>query len=317
MVQSSPVYRALLVGAVCLSAGGASAASATAAGVASMPASAAAADRAGVAPSGGVAVHAAGAARHAKVSGKPSPARKRKRAPRLPRGARLLSYAGQVGEVLHVRSSRSGVDPVSARTSWSSVEESWTELGGGQRQRSVWTQLPRRGSTDVETTVEAWSNPQLSVIRLMPAPGSRQPVPAPAGDLRCASTAGLAALGARSDIERVRGAQARLASGEQLPAGPVIDGRATVVVDPGPLGSVVGGGTAEGTLRFVLDRATGQLLRQTYSGRGVEVVTDFDVWEVLPAGGSDAELGRPVPANTAFNPAPDCELTERWVRGEF
>lgn len=246
-------------------------------------------------------------------------ARKRAaRGPKLPRGVRLLAYSGGTGAVLHVRSSQAGAAPSTGRTEWSSVSESWTELGGGQRQRATWTQLPRPGTTDVETAVESWSNPQLSIIRIMSAAGPGRPVPAPAGDLRCASTAGLSAVGARSDVERVQHAQARLASGEALPAGPAIDGRATVVVDGGPLTSPIGNVPVPGDLRLVLDRASGELLRQIYTGvEGGEVTTDFDVWELLPAGGSDAELARPVPADTKFNPAPDCELTDRWVRGEF
>ncbi len=240
------------------------------------------------------------------------------RGPKLPRGVRLLAYSGGTGAVLHVRSSQAGTAPATGRTAWSSVSESWTELGGGQRQRQLWTQLPRPGSSDIETVVESWSNPQLSVIRFTPAADSGRTAPAPAGDLRCASTADLAAVGARTDIERVQRAQARVASGEALPAGPAIEGRATVIVDGGPLTSPIGNVPVPGSLQLVLDRVTSQLLRQIYNGAdGRQDVTDFDVWELLPAGGSDTELGRPVPADTKFNPAPDCELTDRWVRGEF
>lgn len=199
--------------------------------------------------------------------------------------AALPTYTGPTGAVVHTKavtvSFNTSSDPQEQR-SFTRQAESWTELGGGQRERTRW------GATDPDTGVfvgqsETWSSPRFDVLSFSGAPA--------AVGIFCS---------ARSTIDRFDDAAVLEARGDisTLPAGPAIDGAATRVLTR----ELFAGFTAGPKVKYFYDAASGEAVRkqQLTSQGSVLFETDYALWEELPAGGSAAELSAAAPTDATF-----------------
>ena len=187
-------------------------------------------------------------------------------------------YSGPVGTVLHTRSVEAG-----------RASESWHELGGGERWVAT-VEEPRRAPNPDGSVfrLTLWSSVAVEMVGdnygatayLSCTPGRRAGYVSPPQDDELL-------------LARFAWIGERLAAGDPLPEGPVIDGHPTVAVDLPPTA------TLTGRLRLVADRSSGvpkQVITVTPSG--VTRVVDYALWEVLSAeAAAKAPLAQPGPGH--------------------
>ena len=221
------------------------------------------------------------------------------------------SYSGPTGEILHFATTTDVAAPGQAPFA-KADHEAWYEIGGGQRERMVDRSTPVAGSTtSVAVTSDWWAAPNFQVTVRSPGYPSYDGGTMPSSGIAdCPSQrikyAPILGDPAKDEVAAVRAINARIAAGEALPAGPVIDGHATVAVTlDRPLA------WSERPARMVVDRETGQLkqlvsLNPDGSDPGPGYTQHYRLWEVQPAGGSPAALSGTLPAELLVRPASDC-----------
>lgn len=228
------------------------------------------------------------------------PKRKTARAQRTP--TFVSDYVGQTGAIFHRRHRVAG--PRGAAPSIYE-EEGWFEIDGGRRARTVGvvSMLDAAGSVLSTSTVDDWSTPDFQVhlqlgTKYPGAPGSYGRAGCPTQREAFRRTHGDLALW---EYDRVRRIYDRYLGGEQLPAGPVIDGHETIA------GEIRR--SADFSQTLYLDRATGALRRIVNHDRmNGDVTIDYLAWEMIPAGGSAANLSGVLPTSGLEIRLPeDCE----------
>lgn len=205
------------------------------------------------------------------------------------------AYAGPTGRILHsktVRKVTGGMDQFT---------ETWVELGGGNRTKFVGTAAAGRGGDIVNTT---WLTPDFSFLT------SSGPVIAePSLRLTCTSTPPIDVKETAGVVEAVEFARTALAAGETYgqpgtpyraknPDGTFGPEQPTVRVHS----PTYRGGT--NIIELTLIAATGQVVQQQIVGpnAGSTQPIEFEVWEVLPAGGSAAPVTEPIPPKIEVKP---------------
>lgn len=202
------------------------------------------------------------------------------------------TFTGTTGAVLHVSSrtvSYAASTDKHAGRSYTIEAESWEEIGGGQRFRSIERAYDPASGAFIEAR-EHWRSPTLNVfVPLRDAAGA--PLSAPTVTIHCEPVTSAAEL---RPEEKTALDAARQRLGE-LPRGRELGGRRTRQLDVEFSGRP---GAAPPTARFHLDHQTGRPLeRLWFSGDAPRPVlrTSYRVWEEQPAGGSAASLQGDVP----------------------
>lgn len=207
--------------------------------------------------------------------------------------ARIPAYTGPAGAILHVKSTTvtttfGPAGPSAPTGEVRSEAESWSETGGGRRTRVLSRSFAGPG---IEArSFDAWNDARVFAIT---REGTPTRVSIACEDLPALDPGAL-----------LRADRAALAS---LPAGPELDGVATRVGTHrlGP-----DGGPQVVTVNY-LDAVTGQPIRSTTAlppaAPDPIAVTDYQVWEELPAGGPADVLARNIPDSAVLNRGYDAE----------
>ncbi len=199
-------------------------------------------------------------------------------APNLP-----PAYGGPTGAVLHTVTERAAVDGVDMQT------ETWTEIDGGERVRSV----TRRFLADRTEVSTSWYTPLIS---LHTGAGLKDQMPNL--NVGCKKVSPYPVVQAKLALTSIREAKAAAAAGETHPAGPAWTGRdgstvSTVLVQaPVPEAPKYRRDLQVRTDTWTV--ASEQLVAAS-SGFSPLPPTRFETWEVLPAGSSGKDLVEPVP----------------------
>lgn len=250
---------------------------------------------AAAAPTGGVTATSAAATAKGKAKSKhkakAKKPRKRKTARAQSTQTYVSDYSGPTGAIFHRRHSVGG--PVRGAAPSRYEEEAWFEIDGGRRARTVGTVGPidANGNFLSSGTSEDWSTPDFLVhlesgTSFPGAPGSYKRAGCPTQREAFRRSHGDLAMW---EYNRVRRIYDRHLAGEQLPAGPVIDGHETIT------GEIRQSADASQTL--YLDRGTGALRRiVNHDPWNGDVTVEYSVWEMIPAGGSAANLAGVLPA---------------------
>lgn len=226
-----------------------------------------------------------------------SKAKTRKRAKAKARaqstGAFISDYTGPTGAIFHRRHSVGG--PVRGGSPSRYEEEAWFEIEGGRRTHRISTYGPIAGSGDSLSSGsnENWSTPDFEVnlergtVYSPHTPGSFARLACPTQREAFRGSHGDLALWEWGRVQRIYD---RYVAGEQLPAGPTIDGHETIT---GEIRQ-----SADFSQTLYIDRLTGALRRIVNHDRwNGDVPIDYSVWEMIPAGGSAANLSGTLPAS--------------------
>lgn len=195
-------------------------------------------------------------------------------------------YAGPTGEVLHRKGrtvSYRMTDNPHETLNYTVESESWEEIGGGHRYRSVERSFKPEGGAFAGAR-EFWSSPRLmaDIPRGDPGAAARN------ASFAIFCTPRVMDENPREDLAVLRDARSHL---DDLPSGPRIDGHKTRRVEAPFAGMPAASGTA--MARFYVDASTGvprQFVFVSPRTGKVQFKTTYTLWEVVPAGGSGAEL---------------------------
>lgn len=212
------------------------------------------------------------------------------------------AYAGPAGEVIHRKSRTVSYRMTSnpRETPSHTVEsESWEEVGGGHRYRSIERSFDPDSGAFIEAR-ELWHSPKIMAD--VPLAGKGANVRTPSFAIFCSPIP--VAQHPREDLAALRGARTHL---QDYPRGPRIDGHATRRVDA-PFAGLAPAKGGEGP-RFYVDAKTGVPRQFVYvnprTGK-VQFKTTYSLWEEAPAGGSGTELQGTPPQEFRLSKARKC-----------